>query len=117
MQTRHYIRQKNDGRNRVVVYGEKDVRRNEEQYGKDPETTDMGRFSAAPSAAFDFFDLEHPRGERPAPRVRNMDDPAGRGRALAAQDPAADPPAAAAGGADPRRGLVGLGVSAADVFS
>lgn len=45
----------------------------------------MGRFSAAPSAAFDFFDLEHPRGERPAPRVRNMDDPAGRGRALAAQ--------------------------------
>lgn len=27
----------------------------------------MGRFSAAPSAAFDFFDLEHPRGERPAP--------------------------------------------------
>ena len=32
---RHYIRQKNDGRNRVVVYGEKDVRRNEEQYGKD----------------------------------------------------------------------------------
>ena len=26
---------KNDGRNRVVVYGEKDVRRNEEQYGKD----------------------------------------------------------------------------------
>ena len=35
VQTRHYIRQKNDGRNRVVVYGEKDVRRNEEQYGKD----------------------------------------------------------------------------------
>ena len=30
----------------------------------------MGRFSTAPSAAFDFFDLEHPRGERPAPRVR-----------------------------------------------